>query len=164
MKCPSASRDRADLLVAHASRTLDAERAAVLEEHIARCPACRDYYAAQLAVWAALDRWDAPPVSADFDRRLYARIQAAPSRWNFFRSWRSLLSPRAAPLAAAVCLTAAAALWLARPVAPVPAAPPAPVAAVQALGPDQAQNTLQEMEMIQEFSSLVQPESPDPHM
>ena len=62
------------MLLAHTSRKLDAERAAVLEEHLANCPACREYAAAQFAVWEALDAWEAPEVSADFDRRLYARI------------------------------------------------------------------------------------------
>jgi anti-sigma factor RsiW len=161
MKCPTANHENAELLLAHAARTLDAERAAVLEEHIARCPACRDYYAAQVAVWAALDNWEAPPVSADFDRRLYSRTEAA-SQWDFARFFRTILGLRALPLAAALCLLVAAA-WLERPGAPAQAVPPQS-AAVQVLPPDQAEYTLQEMEMIQDFSSLVQSDSTDPRM
>ncbi len=163
MRCPTANQENAELLLAHASRTLDAERAAVLEEHMARCAACRDYYAAQLAVWAALDRWEAPPVSADFDRRLYGRIEAVSRPWDLARVFRAVCGPRALPLAAAVCLMAATAVWLGRSGAPAPAAPPVS-AAGQALPPDQAENTLQEMEMIQEFSSLVQADPADPRM
>jgi len=162
MRCPTANQGNAELLLAHAARTLDAERAAVLEEHIARCPACREYYAAQVAVWAALDSWDAPPLSADFDRRLYSRIEAAP-HWDFGRFLRPLFGLRALPVAAAACLVLAAAAWLERPGASTPARAPQS-AAVQALPPDQAENTLQEMEMIQDFSSLVQADSTDPRM
>jgi anti-sigma factor RsiW len=162
MRCPTANQENAELLLAHASRTLDAERAAVLEEHMARCPACRDYYAAQLAVWAALDGWEAPAVSADFDRRLYGRIETASRPWDFAGVFRAMFGLRAVPLAAAVCLMAGA-VWLGRSGAPGPVAP-ATSAAVQALPPDQAENTLQEMEMIQEFSSLVQADSADPRM
>lgn len=162
MRCPTANQENAELLLAHASRTLDAERAAVLEEHMARCHACRDYYAAQLAVWAALDHWEAPPVSADFDRRLYGRIEAASRPWDFARVLRAVFGLRTVPLAAAVCLMAAA-VWMGSYGAPAPAALPA-TAAVQTLPPDQAENTLQEMEMIQEFSSLVQADSADPRM
>ncbi len=91
MRCPTANQENAELLLAHVSRTLDAERAAVLEEHMARCAACRDYYAAQLAVWAALDHWEAPPVSADFDRRLYRRIEAVSRPWDLARVFRAVL-------------------------------------------------------------------------
>ncbi len=163
MWCPNANQENAELWLAHVSRTLDAERAAVLEEHISRCPACRDYYAAQLAVWAALDHWEAPPVSTDFDRRLYQRIQAESRPWDFARVLGALFGPHAVPLAAALCLVAATALWLGRSGPPAPAAPPQS-AAVQVLPPDQAENTLQEMEMIQDFSSIVQAESTDSQM
>ena len=49
---------------------------AILERHIAICPACREFAAGQRAVWQALDTWEAAPVSPDFDRRLYRRIEA----------------------------------------------------------------------------------------
>ncbi len=163
MRCPTANQENAELLLAHVSRTLDAARAAVLEEHMARCPACRDYYAAQLAVWAALDHWEAPLVSPDFDRRLYRRIEAESRPWDFARVLGALLGPRTVPLAAAVCLMAATAIWLGRSGPPAPAAPPQS-AAVQVLRPDQAANTLQEMEMIQDFSSMVQAGSADSRM
>lgn len=163
MRCPTANKENAELWMAHVSRTLDAECAAVLEAHMASCPACRDYYAAQLAMWAALDNWEAPPVSADFDRRLYRRIEAESRPWNFARVFGVVLGPRAVPLAAALCLVAATAIWLGRSGPPAPAAPPQS-AAVQVLPPDQAESTLQEMEMIQDFSSMVQAESTDSRM
>ena len=163
MKCPSQNQENAELLLAHVSRKLDAERAAVLEQHMAACPACREYAAAQFAVWEALEAWEAPEVGADFDRRLYGRIEAASRPWDWARVFRGVLGPRAVPLAAAVCLMAGTAVWLGRSGGPAPTAPPA-TAAVQALPPDQAENTLQEMEMIQEFSSLVQADPADSRM
>lgn len=163
MSCPTANGETAELLLAHASRRLDAERAAVLEGHLARCPACRDYYAAQLAVWAALDDWEAPPVSSDFNRRLYRRIEAEGSRWEFLRPLRALLEWRAAPLACAVCLMVAGGVWLGRP-GSLPYAVPQQTAGVQVLPPDQAASALQQMEMMQEFSRLVHADSGDPRM
>ena len=151
MSCPTANRETAELLLAHASRRLDDERAAVLEEHLARCPACRDYYAARLAVWAALDNWEAPPVS------LGGR------RWEILRPLRAFLPWRAVPVACAVGLVVAAGVWLGGPGRTPYAAPPR-TAEVQALSADQAASALEQMEMMEEFSRLVHTESGDPRM
>src|SRR5579883_1148029 len=102
MKCPSQNPENVDLLLAHASRNLDAECASVLEQHMATCPACREYAAAQFAVWEALDNWGAPEVSADFDRRLYQRIEQEVSWWDLMlRPFRALFAARFVPVAAA---------------------------------------------------------------
>lgn len=154
MRCPSEDRENEDLLLAHAARRLDAQRAAVLEEHLARCPACREYAAAQFAIWEALEGWEAPPVSADFDRRLYQRIERNVSWWEpVLRPLRTLLGSRTAPMAAAAALLIAAGLWIERPGA-MPAVR-RQSAHVEALSPDQAASALQEMQMMQEFSSLL---------
>lgn len=70
MICLSKNKDGADILVEYFDRTLDAERTAELEEHVAECAECREL----VAVRSALDDWQAPEVSADFDAKLYARI------------------------------------------------------------------------------------------
>jgi anti-sigma factor RsiW len=163
MKCPSEDRENTELLLTHASRSLDAERAAVLERHMAECPACREYAAAQFAVWAALDGWDAPEVSADFDRRLYRRIEQEVSWWDLMiRPFRPLLAARLAQVAAAACLLIAAGVLLQRPDGT--AVIPAPPAQVEPLPADQAANALQEMQILQEFSSVVRADTADPRM
>src|SRR6516225_11517063 len=125
MKCPSEDREKAELLLAHASQKLDAERAAVLEQHLAQCPACREYAAAQFAVWDALDAWKAPEVSADFDRRLYQRIQQEVSWWDLLvRPFRPLLVRQGLPLAAAACLLVGAGYLLQRPIEVPSTTPP----------------------------------------
>jgi anti-sigma factor RsiW len=157
-------RENVELLVAHASRKVDAQRAAVLEEHIAHCPACREYAAAQFAVWEALDAWDAPEVSADFDRRLYERIEREVSWWDLLlRPFRPLLAARFAPVAAAACLLVAAGVWLQHPDGPSPATH-SDQAQVEALPADQAVNALQEMQLMQEFSTVVRTDTTDPRM
>jgi anti-sigma factor RsiW len=164
MKCPREDRENAELLLAYASRKLDAERAAVLERHIAQCPACREYAAAQFAVWEALEGWNAPEVSADFDRRLYQRIEQEVSWWDLMiRPLRPLFAARWVPVAAAACMLIAAGVLLHRPdgtpVIPTPAS-----AQVEPLPADQAANALQEMQIMQEFSSVVRADTADPRM
>jgi anti-sigma factor RsiW len=164
MRCPSEDREKAELLLAHASRKLDAERAAVLEQHMAQCPACREYAAAQFAVWDALDAWAAPEVSADFDRRLYQRIEQEVSWWDLvLRRFRPLIAERIVPVAAAACMLIAAGVLLQRPDGtPVTAAPES--AQVEPLPADQAASALQEMQIMQDFSSVVRADAADPRM
>jgi anti-sigma factor RsiW len=164
MRCPSEYRENAEWLLAHASRKLDAERAAVLEQHIAHCPACREYAAAQFAVWEALEAWGAPEVSADFDRRLYQRIDREVSWWDLLiRPFRPAFVNRFVPVAAAACMLIAAGVLLQHPDG-TPAMAPPQSAQVEALPPDQAANALQEMQMMQEFSSVVRSDSSEPRM
>lgn len=164
MRCPIENQENAELLLAHTSRKLDAERAAVLEQHIANCPACREYAAAQFAVWEALDAWDAPPVSADFNRRLYARIEQEVSWWDLLiRPFRPLFTARFVPVAAAAGLLVAVGLWVERP-GEVPAVTTPQSAQVEALPPEQAATALQEMQTMQEFSQVIHSDPTDPRM
>ena len=75
MKCPSETPESVALLLALSAGKLEGPQAAALEEHAAACPACRAFTAAQDTVWQSLDKWEAPPVSADFDRRLYRHLE-----------------------------------------------------------------------------------------
>jgi len=142
---------------------LDRARPASLENHIRECPVCGEFTAAQASVDQALDLWEAPAVSADFDRRLYRRIERD-VRW-----WEFLLRPLGAPVAArgvvlaAVALAVlAAGLWIERPGA-FPA-PPAQSATIEALAPDQAEHALQDMETVQEFGRLLPADPVEPRM
>jgi anti-sigma factor RsiW len=73
MTCPLQT-DNADILLDYCSRSLDPARKDMLERHMVHCSECREMAAAQAEIWSAMDAFDAEPVSAGFDRKLYARI------------------------------------------------------------------------------------------
>lgn len=152
MRCPSESHDGPERLLAFNSQRLEADRA--LEAHVRECASCSALVAEQRAVSDALDLWEAPPVTVDFDRRLYERIARETSWWDFLvRPFRPALGPRWVPVAAAAGVLIAVGLWMSRPaVAPVPPLPP-----------DQAAAALQEMQVMQDFSNLIRSDA-EPRM
>jgi anti-sigma factor RsiW len=64
---------------------LDAAGAREVDRHVESCAECRRLVEAQRSVFAALDAFAAPEVSAGFDRKLYARIAA--EKPAFWRRW-----------------------------------------------------------------------------
>jgi anti-sigma factor RsiW len=163
MRCPIETPEGAELLLAFSFRKLDAERADVLESHVRQCARCGEFFGAQRSVDEALDLWVAPPVSADFDRRLYRRIEQEAGWWeSLVRPFRLVFAARFVPIATAAVLLVAAGVWIERP-GTVPAPPPRS-AQVEALPPEQAEPALQEMQIIQEFSNLVHADSANPRM
>lgn len=150
MTCPMQTRENVDLLLAYCARRLDPDTAAMLERHMDVCPECRAFGQAQQAVWNALDAWEAMPVAADFDRRLYHRIDAQEQSgwWNRLTSgWRPVLRP-VAPLAAA-CAMVVAAVWLQTP---APVEPPAQ-AQGEVVEIEQVERALEDLEMLRVFAS-----------
>jgi anti-sigma factor RsiW len=96
-----------DLLLEHSAGRLDPARAALIEEHIEKCPECASFRMEQAAVWNALDLWQPAPVSLDFNRRLWQRIDATP--WYAgvmdairFANWKPVMPLTAAILVIAV--------------------------------------------------------------
>jgi len=77
MNCPLKRVETADLLVEYSARRLDASKAVALERHVEVCAECSAFLTGQMAVWDALDAWEPPPVSMDFNRRLWQRIDKA---------------------------------------------------------------------------------------
>lgn len=162
MKCPMEAEGNAGLLLDYAVGKLKADVRTQMEQHIAICPACREFAGGQQAVWQALDGWEPADVSMDFDRRLYARIEHSVPWWT---RWMQPLNPlfrHSVPLAAAAGLVIMAGLLLNRP-ADVPPAPVSQSAQVEALQPDQLQSALEEMETLREFNHLV-PDNAVPKM
>jgi hypothetical protein len=166
MNCPLETRENAQLLLDYCTRKLEPESVAVLERHIAICDACREFARSQRAVWHTLDAWEAAPVSLDFDRRLYRRIEAHVPWWNLLlRPFRPPFSTvtlrRSLPAAAMACLLVVAGVVLERPaISPVP--PPKDVAQAQdSVQPEQVERTLDAMEMLSEFSQHVRADSPN---
>jgi anti-sigma factor RsiW len=158
------SREDRHWLLDYRTGKLEPELAARLEEHIATCGACREFARGQRAVWEALDGWEAAPVSADFDRRLYRRIEARVSWWDLlirpFRSpFRTVTPRRILAATAAACLLLTAGILLEQPaISPAPA--PNDMAQVDTVQPEQVERTLDAMEMLNEFSQHVSTDRP----
>lgn len=146
MKCPIETQETADLLLAYCTRRLDPAIGAMLERHMARCAACQRFSKAQRAVWEALDQWEAAPVSPDFDRRLYARIEQEKQKgW-----WRRLRGPNAPvwprwtiPASIAACLIFMAGVLLNPPRFRAPVE-----SRVEAVQAEQVERTLEDMELL----------------
>jgi hypothetical protein len=131
----------------------------MLEEHIRDCQACREFAGGQRAVWEALDTWKAEPVSPDFDRRLYQRIEQEVSWWDLLlRPFRPLLFRQGLPIAATAGLVLVAGLLLQHP-ANVPRSAAPESAQVEAMPPEQVEHAVDEMETIREFNRLVRTEA-----
>ena len=164
MKCPIETRENAELLLAYCTRKLDAESTALLERHMEICPACREFSSGQRAVWEALDAWEATPVTLDFDRRLYRRIDREVSWWQLLmRPLGPALVRRGLPIAAAACLVVMAGVLLERPASAPPTTQPQS-AQVDALQPDQVEHALDAMHMLGEFNYRVRGDAADSKM
>ncbi|HLK68807.1 MAG TPA: hypothetical protein VKU19_35495 [Bryobacteraceae bacterium] len=164
MKCPIETQEQAEWLLAYNSGRLNAERTAMLEAHMRACRACQEFAGSQKMVWETLDTWEAPPVSLDFDRRLYQRIEQEVS-WldRLVRPFRPLLFRQGLPIAAMAGLVLVAGLLFQRPVVVPPSAVPES-AKVEVLAPDQVEHALDEMEAMREFNRLLRPDTADPKM
>ena len=152
MKCPIETQENAEVLLAYSAGRLDRERAGGLERHLAACPACRTFQESQQRVWEALDAWEPQPISANFDRRLYARIEAEGRPW-WARMWgagQPALLRQGLPIAAAACLLVMAGLISQRPHGP--AAPARPAARVETVQAEQLERTLDDMELLRQFT------------
>ena len=166
MNCPLGARDHAESLVAYSAHKLDAIKSAALEEHIAGCAACAEFVRGQRAVWNALDSWEPAAVSADFNRRLYQRIEAQVTWWDrLMRPLRPVVFHKNLSLACAACLVLAVGFMLNQP-APPPQQPAksGPVAEMETLQPDQVVKALDEMEALSRFNRLMKPETPESKM
>jgi anti-sigma factor RsiW len=157
MKCPIETHENAELLLKYCARKLDSETQAILERHLAVCPACREFQKSQEMVWQALDVWDAMPVTPDFDRRLYRRIEEEQARASW---WSRLTRPfgpvfglptmsRGLPLAAAAALLVLAGIILQRPHDVV--VPEDLAERIESIQPDQVEKTLDDMELLRQF-------------
>jgi len=138
------------ILVEYSARKLNAAETARVDEHLKACPDCRGIAEGQRAVWEAMDGWEAAPVSPDFDRRLYQRIEKEVS-WleRLMRPFRPLFVRHGLPIAATACLLLVAGVLLQRPSdAPVSGGKPE-------ISAEQAESALQEMEMLREFSRMT---------
>jgi anti-sigma factor RsiW len=86
MECLMQSKNGAETLLDYCSGALQPAATAEVTKHMESCGECMRAVAAQREVWETMDRWIAPPVSTEFNTRLYARIarENESSRW---RQW-----------------------------------------------------------------------------
>jgi anti-sigma factor RsiW len=151
--------ENAESLMAFVASRLGAEAMERTERHLEVCPACRELAAGQRAVWETLGAWEAPPVSADFDRRLYARIEREVSWWDrALRPFRPATIRWGLPVAAAAGLVVMAGAILVDRSAGVRSAPQKASIQLDSLRPDQAESALEDMEMLQEINGVVRPD------
>ncbi len=171
MMCPMQSRENAEILLDYCARTLPADTLARMDEHVAICPSCKEVLGAQQQVWSALDEFDAAElkVSADFDRRLYARIEAEHREPFWVRGWRKLFQsgqPGAWRPAVSMSLAGVAVIGLLLvrlpngEVAPSPvASPTAPVvvhtAIIDKQDVERLDSALEDIEMLHQLSSTT---------
>lgn len=169
MNCPLGNHEDAEILVAYGSGKLDAAKTAMLEEHIHGCAECHEFVRGQQAVWDALDAWEPEPVSPDFNRRLYQRIDARVSWWDrLLQPFRQLAVHKSLSLAAAAGLMLAIGVVLNQSATTPPPQPPphnsVNVSDRDALQPDQVVKALDEMEALSRFDRLMRPENPESKM
>ena len=156
MKCPIETQDNAELLLSYSARRLNPEITAILEAHMEVCPQCREFRDSQRTLWEALDQWEARPISADFNRRLYRKIEEQEKLgwWeHIFGAGRPMFLRPALPLAATACLVLVAGFMIDNPGRFVTPAPENP----QAREVEQVERTLEDMEMLRQFNLVSTP-------
>jgi anti-sigma factor RsiW len=156
-ECPLLSgEETASLLLDYCNRKLAPEPASVLERHMEQCPACRAFAESQMAVWSALDDFEAMPISEDFDQRLFARLEAEQQApwWNRLWSRLTFSSPGiwrpAIPVAAVLLL--AAGLWIHPFSSSTSSTDPSVAKNADRVDAEQVEKTLEDMEMIRQFT------------
>jgi len=152
MTCPSRRTDTT-LLLDYAMGRLTPAQSALVAHHASECDDCATALVEYSSVSDALDLWKAPPVSTQFNRRLWERIEsAARAPWyaqvaDWFRS-RSLKP--GIPVAATALLIAAGFLLDHHSGAVIPA-----TSRVSAAEADQAERTLDDLQLLRQFDAAV---------
>lgn len=157
VECPLLSGgDHAERLLEYANRKLSPESSLLIEQHASQCRPCSAFVESQRAVWSALDEWEAAEVSADFDRRLWARIDIEEQAPWYARAWNRMTNFGEAnwrpvvPVAAALVL--AAGLWI-KPFSGITGSTE-PLVRVDA---DQLESALEDLEMLRQMSPVEAP-------
>jgi anti-sigma factor RsiW len=162
MSCSIRNEEREGKLLAYCAGKLGANAAAEYSLHLKSCAECARNCAAQTSVWQAMDSWQAAPVSPEFDRRLFARIEAEKAAPWWHRELnrvsaaigdflRPVLAQPAFPLSAAA-LVIAVGFVLDHPANPHA---PAAHATVRSTGleVEKVEASLDDMDMLRQFDS-----------
>jgi anti-sigma factor RsiW len=161
MNCPLERQEGTEVLLDFCSGALPMEATPRVERHLEACAACRHFVREQRAVLKALDSWAPTPVSSDFDRKLYHRIeQQSTWRGSVMRWFRPLGAYHGVPAALAACLLITAGVLIQRP----GSAPAKPAVAILDVQPEQVEAALDAMDTLSEFSRKVRSEGADPKL
>jgi anti-sigma factor RsiW len=151
MKCPLSHADTADVLLDYSAGRLDKARASLLTRHMETCDACAAFGAQQAALWSALEEWEPEPVSMDFNRRMWQKIDLLEATPWYRRVADSLRLGTWKPgfaLAAAVVLVATA--FVMDHGDNVAVSPGVSITEV-----DQVEKTLDDVQLLKQFDSTV---------
>ncbi len=164
MNCPIHDRKQLAVVLGDVAGTLTSGEQASFERHMADCAECRRLVEEQQAAWTALDEWQAPAVSEDFDRKLYARIAAQEQLPWWKRQWNALAHPAAGfswkpavPVSLA-CVALCAAFLIHDSAGTHAALPAAPAAApteqdAQKVDINQVEHALDDMDMLNQLGA-----------
>jgi hypothetical protein len=160
MKCPLESKHGSDRIMEYCTGALSSEDRSALDWHVSECARCRQLVEAQRSVWNMLDAWEPAPVSEDFNRRLYARIDAEESGrgWisGWVRAWTARMSPLswkpAIPVAAAF-MTLVAVIMLQSPAVRQDSVDESKVR-VEKVDIHQVERTLEDLDMLKQLNPV----------
>ncbi len=112
MRCPVRTREKAEIILDYCSGTLDQPTRLLFERHLTGCPDCQSVRDRQNSVWSIADDWVPAPISLDFNRRLYQRIEREEreSWWSHIPSFCSAALQPSVPMVGA-CLVVVASLF-----------------------------------------------------
>jgi anti-sigma factor RsiW len=153
MTCPSRRSDTT-LLLDYASGRLALAQSTIVAEHASECDDCAAALLEYSSVSEALDIWEAPPVSTHFNRRLWDRIESAASAPLYVRvaDWFRFHSLKPAIPVAAAALVIAAGFLLDHP---SNMGNPGATSRVSATEADQAERTLDDLQLLRQFDAAV---------
>ena len=127
----------------------------LVEAHIESCLECKAVTASQKAVWDVLDLWEAEPVSADFDRRLYERIEKRDAGlWARLSGFVSGIHFRPVFTLSAACATVILAMLLSVPSMNV-FNQSEPVIRIETSEIEQAERALDDMDMLNKLGVVA---------
>jgi hypothetical protein len=161
MHCLMGNRRGMDLLLSYCSQTLSCDDAPPVQRHVRVCAACGRFVAEQERIWAALDTWEDVPVSPDFNRKLYARIEAEEQRRGALARWRDCLLARYGPFSwrAPAALVAASAVLVLTLIAVVPdngrQPQPPERSKIESIDFEQVERALDDMSMLKQLGPVL---------
>ena len=151
MRCQYETEDQIDVLLDYSAGRLDAARVRLLEQHMTECAGCAAFRLEQREIWQTLDEFAAPSLSADFNRGVWRKIEAASAEpWyrNLGRVLREGAWKPVFPLTATVLLIAAGFVFDHRD-----SNAPSAVPTVTVAEAEQVQNTLEELQLLQNLNA-----------
>lgn len=158
MRCPLKAGERVGEAYQRANEAVLAHGADLdngsLSPHLKECRECRQVAEAQREVWSKLDAWTPAPVPADFDDRLYARIEAYKQQSWWSRTLAGMTGKwswkPAMPLAVA-CTALVAAFLLNSPLPSYVRAPGVEVRSESGIDLQQVERALDDLDMLKQL-------------